>query len=182
MLTNFSWHQYFLAVGSLLLVYYPAILLYCYRREWRSLLTRAFPMLRPSGLKDAACHRNVLGAAAPDAITLPADPAEIRVAPPSSATLPAPDTADRQEFQVETLTDLLQELRPLLELTLENPIDKDAFCSLVRLIVSRYSEAIPDRLRDQVHRFLLDKTKDRLPYELTAADLQSLWTAPADTV
>jgi hypothetical protein len=181
MLTNFSWHQYFLAVGSLLLVYYPAILVLCYRHEWRSLLARAFPMLRPSGLKDAACDRDVLGAAAPDAVTLPVDAAEIRVAPPSFATHSTPETDDQPDFQVETITDLLQELRPLLELTLENPVDKDAFCSLVRLIVSRYRDAIPDRLRDQVHRFLLDKAKDRLPYELTSADLQSLWTGPSDS-
>ncbi|WP_114782978.1 hypothetical protein [Botryobacter ruber] len=78
-------------------------------------------------------------------------------------------------FPMGTLADLLEEIKPLLELVAETQLEKVEFISLLQLIISRYSRTAQSQHQDQVQQFLLEQSQVKLPYELTPEDLQVLW-------
>lgn len=159
MLTHLSWPQFIQAVAILLFLYYAVVLAYCHRDRLMAFLTKG----RGPRHKDvpAAPSRPFPtgGETAADAQPLWMDGAEIRV---------APHTAAEDDFQPEILSALLDDLYTLLE---RAPKNKEGCCVLLRPILSHYRSQLPDRLREQVNSFLLD----RLPFALTPAELEALW-------
>ena len=175
MFSHITWMQYLLAASILLLCYYATVLLLYFRPVLQALLSKSFRSPKDQGLPPLP---GIMGAVAPDPDRVAAE--DVRVAPaalPAEHGAPAPDA-----FAPEVMTDLVQELDTLLAMVSQNPGSKADFCSLLRLVLTRYTAVLPDHLQDQVNRLLLEKTRDPFPVALTAADLHALWQeAPATT-
>ncbi|SIT95231.1 hypothetical protein SAMN05444128_3975 [Pontibacter indicus] len=170
MLTQFSWHQFALSVGACLLLYYTVVTLLLYRRPLRAWLSRG-PASRQASRP--AATPDVMGPVLSDTSSLLPDAAALVVAP---APPQEPVAAALQPDDVRA--DLLAELQDLLDLAAGNLAGKEDFCQLVRLVISRYAPALPG-VQDQVNRFLLEQGHDRLPFALSAADLQACWPTAA---
>lgn len=174
MLTQFSWYQFALAIGVGLLLYYTLVTLLFFRHSLRTLLNKVLTSLP---LARQAASNQVTGPAQPDPASLLVDAAALVVAPASGQE----ETAAGRQPE-ELMADLLAELQDLLDLAAGNPAGKADFCQLLRLVTSRYGSQLPDRLQDQAQAFVLEQARDRLPFALSAADLQACWPPAADQV
>lgn len=164
MLAHLTWQQYLLTVGTAGILYYLALLLLYYREEARRLLTGKKLRTDLQAAPPSPPQVSIMGAAITEAAPLLSDAAAIRVAP---AIPSQPGDA--------VLQDILQEVKPLLEMARTSGAGKEDFCALLGLALARYPPLATPGHQEALRLFLLGQHKGKLPFELTPADLRALW-------
>ncbi|WP_114782336.1 hypothetical protein [Botryobacter ruber] len=198
MLHHLTWTQFFLATGTSLLLYYLIITLLCYRQELKALSEKATARLLPQVYLTSSTPETAqagipaespIGAVSTSDAPTVSDASELQVAPrtegeeeedmeetdSTTASVKTTSATEPPTFPMGTLADLLEEIKPLLELVVETQLEKEEFLSLLQLIISRYSRTAQSQYQDQVQQFLLEQSQVKLPYSLTPEDLQALW-------
>ncbi len=172
MLTSFTWHQFFLYLGSALLLYYLVTLFFCYRQELFHLYRKYSRRAPPSAASPPEPDACIGPVAAEISLT---DAAAIRVAsPPEAADNPGTASDTDPEPLPAALAALLEAVEPLLDHAARTGAEKNDFLSLLRLLMADFPLA-DDRHREMAIRSLLAAGNGRLSFQLTAAELQQLW-------
>jgi len=167
MLTQFTWNQYILTAGATATLYYLVILLLFYREEARRLLASRKNRTDLQAIQPLPSQVSIMGPASTQAGPLLTEAADILVAP-SHVLDSHPEDA--------VLQSLPEEIKSLLATAIEGKASKEDFLVLLRLAISKYAPLTEPLLQEAVRQYLLDESKGRLPFNLTPADLQPLWS------
>ncbi|MFT2010979.1 hypothetical protein ACMA1I_20065 [Pontibacter sp. 13R65] len=193
MLHPYTWTQFFLAAGSTLLFYYLIVLPLYFRDELKAFLGKAKNWVMPqvyltSSTPDTSPANTppdpILGAISTQEAPTLSEAAAIQVAPrkkedndvdATTTTVPEAPARAPAALPMGSSADFRQETASLLELVAETQMEKEEFLSLLQLILSKYFRTAQSQHQDQAQHFLLEQIQDKLPFELTPEDLQSLW-------
>lgn len=167
MLTQFTWNQFILTVGATAVLYYLVILLLFYRDEARRLLASRKNRTDLQANQPLPSQVSIMGAASTEVAPLLTEAAAIIVAP-SHGMAPHPEDAELQS--------ILEETKSLLAIAIEGEASKEDFLSLLSLAIGKFAPLTEPLHQAAVSHFLLEESKNKLPFEMTLADLQSLWS------
>ena len=159
MFTSLTWSQFLFFAALVLALYYPAVLLTCYRPEVRQRLAM---LLRRKA------------APGPDGIMGQVAPPEARPVRAPAAAFAAPEGA------LGELLTLLQEAELLVAHAAATASSREDFLSLLRLLAANSPALAQSPYRQPAQQFLQVQCQGRLSFDLSPDDLQQLWVRPSN--
>jgi|GEM_PF-4931662 len=145
MLYDFTWKQFGAALGAALLAYY-LILLFVFRRRGEPLAGEPCPVMGPARTDQAEMH------------LVSAD--ELDFAGPG----------DRKVLLLGGMADLMQELKILVRVTIDEQDTRENFLSLLRLLLQDHPGSVA--FHTAVTEYLLEQ---ELPFPLTQKELEETY-------
>jgi hypothetical protein len=153
MFSDFSWWQFTAAmiIGSL--IYYPVILWLYYKKEIAALFARATSQPNRSAIEEETA----------DASFSIVEDSEEGIL---EQTMPA----------AALIADLMQEVKTGVRITIDTKGTKDQLLSLLKSILSRYSNLKSSPQRVQLNEFIIEECKSAKVF-LSMAQVYGLWTS-----
>jgi len=172
-----TWHQYFILIGGLTLLYYAIILLLYYRREMETLFNRRPISTNLAEQNPANKVQLLLGEPEFDGQQTIGAEELFFAAPdedeePEQTAVPNATPAPNESFLLGPVADFLKELKSNFSLLKEAQGDKEEFLTLLGILSEKYSQVMQCAYRPLLEVFILELATEQLPFELTSADLQ----------
>ncbi len=179
MLSHISWGTYLVTLLITTLMYYAFVLIRYNKYGQKMLFDSREPrndLIFPA-IANRAVEADIMGAAAPGPVQV-LDDSSIVFGTPEPDELPDTLSVTRRDQPdvINNLPDMIAETKTLIRVIVDTGESRENFELLFRLIMQKYPDVAGTPYQQKINEFLLSKDRSGFPFELTAADLEKLWT------